>query len=286
MSLVIKTELFDSTIWNAIKPRKTDIIIATCAKSGTTLTQQIVNLIINGHSDFKYLYDLSPWVEEKPEIFFGSLEDKLNHIENLPAPRFFKSHLPFDALPYYPEWKYISIVRDGRDIGLSLYNHFKAQDPKYYKDFGNQFAGSFSEFWEKWVKNEEFPGWIFGTFVKNNWWKARHLPNVLLVHYSNLINDKPNEIPRIANFLNIEIDSAKMKTILHESSFEYMSTNWEKFQPPGFLPGAFFGKGKNGRWQDLLTQEQIEEYETMICEQLGSELANWLKSGGSLTSSN
>jgi len=71
MSLVIKTHVSDSTIWNAIQPHKTDIIIATPPKNGTTLTQQIVNLIINGNSNFKYLHDLSPWVEENPEIFFA-----------------------------------------------------------------------------------------------------------------------------------------------------------------------------------------------------------------------
>ena len=286
MSLVIKTQVSDSSIWNAIQPHKTDIIISTSPKTGTTLTQQIVNLIINGNSNFKYLYDLSPWVEENPEIFFGSLENKVNHIDKLPDPRFFKSHLPFDALPYYPEWKYISLLRDGRDIAQSLYNHLRSQDPKYYKDFGSEMAGSFSEFWEKWLKNEEFPGWIFCTLVYKSWWNARHLPNVLLVHYSNLINHKENEIQRIANFLNIEIDSAKMNAILHESSFEYMSNNWEKFQPPGFLPGKFFGNGKNGRWKDLLTPKQIEEYETMVCEQLGAELANWLQSAGLLTQFN
>ena len=116
--IIIKDELQDSTIWDLIKPRNTDIVICSCYKSGTTLTQQIVNLMVNGDDNFESLHDLSPWVEE---IFITPPENKKSWIESLPSPRILKSHLLFEALPYYPEWKYIYLVRDGRDVGLSLY---------------------------------------------------------------------------------------------------------------------------------------------------------------------
>ena len=61
--IIIKDELQDSTIWDLIKRRNTDIVICSCYKSGTTLTQQIVNLIVNGDDNFESLHDLSPWVE-------------------------------------------------------------------------------------------------------------------------------------------------------------------------------------------------------------------------------
>ncbi|MBO1347679.1 MAG: sulfotransferase domain-containing protein [Hormoscilla sp. GUM202] len=118
---VVIDSLRDSTIWDCITPRSSDIIIASCYKSGTTLTQQIVNLLIDGHDDFDNIHQLSPWVEEQcPE---DSLNQKIERIEKLPDRRLFKTHLPFDALPYYPDWKYISLFRDGRDVGISLFNH-------------------------------------------------------------------------------------------------------------------------------------------------------------------
>ena len=61
--IVIKDKQRDSTIWDLIKPRNTDIFICSCYKSATTLTQQIVNLIVNGDDNFESLHDLSPWVE-------------------------------------------------------------------------------------------------------------------------------------------------------------------------------------------------------------------------------
>ena len=57
--IVIKDKQRDSTIWDLIKPRNTDIVICSCYKSGTTLTQQIVNLIVNGNDNFESLYDIS-----------------------------------------------------------------------------------------------------------------------------------------------------------------------------------------------------------------------------------
>jgi len=38
------------------------------------------------------------------------------------------------------------------------------------------------------------------------WWDARHLPNVMLLHYNNLKADLPGEVRRIATFLDIPID--------------------------------------------------------------------------------
>lgn len=280
MNLVVKNIYSDSTIWNAVNPRKTDIVIASCYKAGTTLTQQIVNLLINGDSNFKgfkTLHDLSPWVEHTPDPMFESLEAKLKHIENLPDPRFLKSHLPFEALPYYPEWKYIYLVRDGRDVALSLYNHNAGYDPAYWEV---KIEDTFAEFWDNWLETGRHL-WPLWDHI-DSWWKVRHLPNLLLVHYSSLTKDKANEIARIAEFLGVEMDAAKKDIVMQQSSLEYMKEHSEKFAPPGFIPRAFFGKGKNGLWKDLLPPEKVEKYEKFIAKKLGIECANWVKNGGSL----
>ena len=280
MILVVKDPFRDSTIWNAVKPRQTDIVIASCYKSGTTLTQQIVNLMINGNSDLKgyeFLHKLSPWVEWLEEIpdVYDSIEAKLNSIENLPDPRFFKSHLPFDALPYYPEWKYIYLVRDGRDVALSLYNHNQSYAQNFNVNNELKSEGSFAEFWDEWLETGGHI-WSFWEHV-TSWWNARNITNVLLIHYSDLIKDKLNVVEKIAEFLEFKLDAEKREIILHESSLEYMKENWEKFQPPGLLPQKFFNKGKNGVWKDFLTSERVEKYEKICRVRLGIECSNWVK---------
>ena len=116
---VIEEVFRNSTHWDAVRPRSGDIVIASCYKSGTTLTQQIINLLINGTADFPAMRKLSPWVDS------GLHYPGPNAVEALPSPRFLKSHLPFEALPYHADWKYIYLVRDGRDVCLSLFKHCK-----------------------------------------------------------------------------------------------------------------------------------------------------------------
>jgi len=53
---------FDSTVWNAFKFRKGDVIVATYGKSGTTWTQQIVGQILHGGDAGVAVAELSPWL--------------------------------------------------------------------------------------------------------------------------------------------------------------------------------------------------------------------------------
>jgi aryl sulfotransferase len=278
--LVVKNYFIDSNNWNLFKHRKTDIVIASCYKSGTTLTQQIVNLLINGHDNFESIQELSPLVDS------ATIPLNIEQIENLPDPRFFKSHLPFDALPYYPDWKYIYLGRDGRDVGLSLHNHLQHRKALILESTNlppkmDDGSDNFSEFWDRWVETGE-PRWPFWEHI-NSWWQVRHLPNILLVHYANLINDKPGEIQRIANFLNLKLEPSQLDLVLSRSDLKYMKENWQKFQALRKFPFKdFLNKGTNGRWQDLLTTQQLRHYERVISQKLEPECANWVKNGGSL----
>ncbi|MEM1168228.1 MAG: sulfotransferase domain-containing protein [Cyanobacteria bacterium P01_H01_bin.35] len=272
--IVVQDFMRDSTIWDSVKPRSTDIIIASCYKSGTTLMQQIVNLLVNGNDNFESIHHISPWVE----LRFQSSETETALIDSLASPRILKTHLEFEALPYYQEWKYIYLVRDGRDVGVSLYNHCQTYLNDAYNLSINFDNGSddFLEFWDLWVETGK-PRWPFWENI-NSWWQVRNLSNILLVHYENLINRKSEEIIRIAKFLNQEINSSKVEMICQFSSFQYMKENWHKFQPPGvFKSQSFINKGTNKRWINLLTPVQLQRYEIIISQKLEPECANWVK---------
>lgn len=77
--------------------------------------------MVNGYDDFEFFYDFSFWVEE---IFIIFLENKKFWIESLFSFRILKSYLLFEVLLCYLEWKYIYLVRDGRDVGLFLYYYY------------------------------------------------------------------------------------------------------------------------------------------------------------------
>jgi aryl sulfotransferase len=276
---VIKDYLRDSTIWDGINPRPDDIVIASCYKSGTTLTQQIVNLMVNGHDDFEYLHDLSPWVEHVGD----PLNEKIERIEKLPHRRFFKTHLPFEALPYHPTWKYICLVRDGRDVGMSLFNHVHALTEEAQRNSPVKLhkpAADFGNFWDEWIETGK-PYWDFFEFI-NSWWWVRHFPNVLLVHYADLLHHKPAQIEKIADFLKIELDSHQKDMILYKSSLEYMKQESNKFDHRDFEKHRFIYKGTNGRWPNLLRERQLKRYDYLLARNLAPDCANWVKHGGNL----
>jgi aryl sulfotransferase len=280
---------FDSTIWNDLRFRDDDIIIATYAKSGTTWVQQIVaQLLFRGDPDLE-VAEMSPWLD----LRIPPKDVKLPAVESQTHRRFLKTHLPVDALVFSPKAKYLYIGRDGRDVVWSLYNHHANANQSWY-DAVNDTPGRIGppierppkdirQYWRDWMDGNGHPFWPFWENVRS-WWEIRRLPNVMLLHFANLKRDMPGQIRRIAAFLDIPIDESRWQAVVEHCSFEWMKKNATKSVPLGgasWDAGAevFINKGVNGRWLNTLTAEEVAEYEARAVEQLGSDCARWLANG-------
>ena len=280
---------FDSTIWNDYKFRDDDIIISTYAKTGTTWVQQIVSqLIFNGQEGLP-VADMSPWLD----LRVPPKDVKLAEVEAQTHRRFIKTHLPVEALVFSPKVKYLYIARDGRDVVWSLYNHHSTANDLWYEAL-NETPGlvgppmtkpvdSIVQYYHEWLDNDGYPFWSFWENIRS-WWEIRDLPNVMLVHFSNLKKDMPKEILRIAEFLDIETNEEKWHDILHHCSFDYMKTNATPSVPLGgaFWDGGaeqFIYKGVNGRWRESLNSDEINKYDNLALKELGKECATWLTTG-------
>ena len=277
---------FDSTIWNNLRFRDDDIVIATYAKSGTTWMQQIIaQLLFRGDPDVA-VADISPWLD----LRVPPKEVKLPMVESQTHRRFLKTHLPVDALVFSPKAKYLYIGRDGRDVVWSLYNHH-AHANKFWYDALNETPGrvgppiepppqDIRQYWREWLDRDGHPFWPFWENIRS-WWAIRTLPNVMLVHFADLKRDMPGQMRRIAAFLDVPVDESKWPAILGHCSFDWMKKNAVKSVP---LAGAFWdagadvfiNKGVNGRWTETLTPQECAEYEALAVEQLGPECARWL----------
>jgi len=277
---------FDSTVWNDFQFREDDIVIATYGKSGTTWTQQIVaQLLFNGSADTE-VANLSPWLD----LRVPPKEVKLAEVEAQTHRRFIKTHLPVDALVFSPKVKYLYIARDGRDVVWSLYNHHANANQDWYDALNNAPGRvgppiepppeSVVEYFREWLENDGYPFWSFWDNLRS-WWAVRELPNVMLLHFAELKRDMPGNIRKIADFLEIEVDEQTWPAILEHCSFDYMKTHASKSAPLGgaFWDGGaqtFINKGTNGRWHDLLTADDIENYETKARGMLGEACCEWL----------
>jgi aryl sulfotransferase len=282
----------DSTVWNDFKFRDDDIIISTYAKSGTTWMQQIVSQMLFAGDTEQNTQEMSPWIDFR----LPPKEVKLPAVEAQAHRRFVKTHLPVEALVYSPKAKYIYIGRDGRDVLWSLYNHHLMGNEAMYHAINDSPGrvgpaldpptGDIREYWHTWLAQDGYPYWSLWENVRS-WWAIRDLPNVLFVHFDVLKKHMPEEMRRIAKFLEIPIDEAKWPMIVEHCTFDWMKEHGEKIVPLGGVlwkggTKTFINKGTNGRWKDTLSAQESAEYEARALAELGPECARWLATGEGL----
>ena len=280
---------FDSTIWNDFEFRDDDIIIATYAKSGTTWLQQIVSQLLFDGEEGMEVAEMSPWMD----LRIPPKQVKMPLVEAQTHRRFLKTHLPVDALVFSEKAKYIYIGRDGRDVVWSLYNHHSTANDAWYDALNNtpglvgppieKPPSSITQYFHEWLDGDGHPFWPFWENTRS-WWDIRHLPNVHVIHFADLKRDMAGEIRRIADFLEIPVNEDIWDSILLHCSFDYMKANATQSVPLGgaFWDGGaktFIHKGKNGRWRDVLGEEEVKKYEQRALDELGPECARWLAEG-------
>jgi aryl sulfotransferase len=287
--IVVQNALTDSARWKNISIRETDVVIASYAKSGTTWLQQIVGQILSKGNPAVEVAKVSPWIDMRvvPQEVYATLETSNKR-------RFFKTHSPPHAIPYSPHAKYLYIGRDGRDICWSMHNHFSSFTDEFIKAV-NIIPGRVGpplergppevhDFYLNWMKTNGAPLLSMWDNVRW-WWEVRQFPNVRLVHFNDLKADLEGSVRRISAFLEVELGEVDLPKIVAHCTFDYMKENAASSAPRGgsaFVGGAktFINKGTNGRWRDVLSQAEIDQYDAKALEELGLECSKWLREGG------
>lgn len=312
----IQNHHFDSTKWNDLKFRDDDIIISTAMKSGTTWTQNIITRLLKKADDGNMFH----WVDLRvpPKEVLHPL------LEGIEGRRVMKTHLPLDALRFNPKAKYIYIGRDGRDCFMSLFNHWKSGNDLWYQIINDSpglrgaklpvFAetGYTEATWfDDWISKSqgeipgETDGYPFWSLFDNvaSWWAHRHCPNILFMHYNDMLADLDGSIRRMARFLEIPIDEATFPALVEACTFKAMKKDVETGASDGdssaagsggLFPkvnvpldgavfaggkGDFINKGTNGRWRGVLSEEQLAKYDQVAAAKLPAECRDWLANG-------
>ena len=289
----LNSVLFDSTRWNGFRFRDDDIVVVTWSKTGTTLTQQLVfQLIFAGK---RGLYGepgggLSPWLDG-PAPF----PEMLVQLEAQRHRRCIKSHLPRDALLIDPRVRYLYVGRDARDVIWSVFNHHLGftQEARDLMNGAPDRGGppilpidrDVRDYYLHWLDHDALPGFPMPSFWDHvrGWWEVRGLPNVLLLHFNDLINDLERQLRRVAHFLGIHIDEARLPAMLEHCSLEYMREAVSKDSAVNRIfkdgPRTFFNRGTNGRWRDVLSADEIARCDEISAARLPPDCAHWLLTG-------
>lgn len=293
---VYQNWVLDSTRWERYSPRNDDIIIVTPYKSGTTWMQTIVMHLIFQDLQTRPIEEFSPWLDMR----LPSVDQIINKLEQQKHRRFIKTHLPLDGLPYYTQSKYIVVGRDARDVFMSLWNHHSHVTKEFLRALNTtpgrvghpipRCPEEIRDFWYQWItvgwfdwESEGYPYWSNLRHVQS-WWNFQHLPNILFVHFNDLLNNLEGELQRIADFLDIALTAGLVPRIADAVTFKNVKQKAEELMPnaaQNWTGGAktFINKGTNGRWRNVLTDEDLALYEAAIVRELTPDCSHWLENG-------
>jgi hypothetical protein len=225
----------------AYRPEPTDVVIAPYGKCGTTWLQQIFHALrTRGDMDFDDICRVIPWIETA--VGLGLDINTPQHA----APRGFKSHLPYEALPKGA--RYVVSMRDPKDALPSFY-HFMVG---WMIEPG---AIPIEAFAQAWI-HDGVSGPISYWMHLLSWWAQRDNPNVLIFSYEHMCEEPEAHIRKLAAFCGIALDADLLALTLERSSIGYMLAHKDRFDEAmlrrlseercGLPPGSDSSKVRKG----------------------------------------
>lgn len=251
--------------------RDDDVWVCSFPRSGTTLTQELVYLILT--LDFEkaksvQLDDRFPIIDVKDDRF--PYYRGVNFVEQMQSPRTVKAHAHYDFLPEQLQngkGRIIYLCRNPKDIITSYYNLMQWLDEVELDEF------------KTW--NSFFQAFVDGTALHCPWtrhvlkyWERRNDSNLLFLKYEELVKDLPNGVRKIAAFLGKSLSDDDISRICEHCSVDNMRTNnmvnlsyWRDVKYVNDnAPGGFINKGKAGVWKQKLTDEESKKIDVMLEE--------------------
>ena len=282
------------------QPKAGDVFIVTYPKCGTTWMQNIALYIfrkgkeLENHGDF---FRMCPFIDA-----LGS-----QGIDLMPRPGAFKTHMPYNRMPYSPDAKYIYVLRNPKDCCTSFFYHAKMNIGFGYWD------AKFDDFFELFMAGEVEYNDYFDHLM--SFYPHLNDSQVFFTTYEDMKKDTKGIVLKVAKFLGqeyidtIERDNKVLNNILNFSSFEYLKENISKLhdstllteaqlEDPNLLEGRrhmakyarslnpppqgkfqFVRKGIIGDWKNHLSGEQSERLSKKFFERTeGTEIYDMYKS--------
>ena len=239
-----------------------DIVVSTFSKSGTTWNQIILyQLTTAGVMDFDHLFDISPWV------WYSAMRDVQPSVT--PAPRILKSHDDYRRLRGGRRGRFIFVVRDGRDVCVSLFHH--------RRDF-KRFEGTFDEHFDDFLNNTEY-NWFEHL---RPWLENEYRLPIQYVRFEDLKHNFGKTVRDVADYCGIEVDDATMMRTRKQCQFEAMRQHESQLGPrnahfqsaadsPYFVKESarFIRRGEVGDGLATMTEAQLAAYQERFDRTLG-----------------
>jgi hypothetical protein len=283
----------DSARWDGFPFRAGDIVISTRSKSGTTWVQMICALLIFQTPELpEPLATLSPWLD----TLSAPKADVYARLETQQHRRFIKSHTPLDGIPLDDRATYLVVARDPLDLAVSLYHQGDNIDRTRLRELIGasepaQPAGPpkprapLHEWLLGWIDKDVSPREEMDSLPGVMWhlrdaWVRRAEPNIVLLHYDDLLRDLDGEMRRLATRLDIAVPEPLWPSLVDAATFTTMRARAADVLPDrsGILkdPAAFFRRGASGSGRETLTTAEVAHYQERVAAMAPPDLLAWL----------
>jgi hypothetical protein len=279
----------DSARWDGFPFRPGDVVVSTRSKSGTTWVQWICALLVFGGPDLpRPLGELSPWLD-------WTVEPRGDVVERLEAQghrRIIKTHTPLDGLPLDDRATFVVVGRHPLDLAVSLYHQGDNIDRTRLHRLTQQDAGpsggarppirDWLRDWLAWdgrpsERLDSLPGVLHHATDAR---ARRDRPNVVLVHYDDLLTDVAGEIGRLAERLDIAIGRDAVAALSRHATFAAMRARAHEVVPDrsGVIrdPSRFFRRGRSGAGEELLGDDELAAYRERVHRMAPDDVVRWI----------
>jgi aryl sulfotransferase len=280
----------DSARWVGFPLRQGDIVISTRSKSGTTWMQMVAALLVFQTPDLpRPLAELSPWLD----WLVAPRDEVYARLAAQQHRRFLKTHTPLDGIVLDARATYIVVARHPLDAAVSLYHQGNNLDRGRMRELLGTPAPAgpapprptVHEWLTAWIESAARPEDDLDSLPGVLWhlsdaWARRGEPNVVLVHYDDLVADLEGEMRRLAALLGITVADGIWPDLVAAATFESMRAGAQRAAPNAFSVlkdgAAFFRRGTSGAGLEELTGDEIGRYRQRAAALAPPDLLAWL----------
>lgn len=271
--------------WKTWVPRDGDILVCTPPKSGTTWTQAILAMLVNGGPDLPdTLGAMSPWVDADLGV---RAEDVARTIAALPGRRVLKTHTPADGFPVWDGVSVVAVYRHPLDVFFSLRRHIANRQAGDDHPMKAPVAEALSTFLNAPIDRDDFDSDSLSSIAHHYLQTvlSGRIPGLTLLHYADITRDPRAAIRKLARAVDIDAADALVEAIAQATDIAEMRARADRYAPVGGTgfwrsDAAFFATGGTGTWTSTLTEADLAAYDARMAELIPEAAARrWLEEG-------
>lgn len=278
----------DPLRWVTWSPRKGDILVCTPPKCGTTWTQAMLAMLVNGSSNLPEKVPLlSPWVDADLGVPADEVAARLAAQKGR---RVVKTHTPADGFPIWDGVTVIAVYRHPLDVFFSLRKH-EANKSVVMPDHPMSLPvpDSIRRFINGPADPDDFDKDTLAslTLHYSETVLSGRYPHLNVLHYSDMVRDGHRTVQHLARAAGIEADAELIDEVAAATVFGAMKARAIDYAPVGGTgywksDDGFFDSASSGKWEGQLSQAEVELFNTRLAELVPDEKARtWLVAGGS-----